>query len=190
MKLRSSSNFLLIVLCFLVIWVTSTTLFAQSEADHIRVLGQYFNGQTETPVDNGRIDILTDTYAIEVEWAAKWKNSIGQALWYSLQTGKMPGIVLLVKNPEDRRHLIRLQSTVDHNGLGDRIRVWAFPEDFPGVTVGPPPIAPNEDPSLTHWLNISSDKRHNATCEQNFGRTKNGRYCTADEGEPCGRCGG
>ena len=29
---------------------------------------------------NGRVDIVTDEYAIEVEWANNWKHSIGQAL--------------------------------------------------------------------------------------------------------------
>jgi hypothetical protein len=190
MTLLSSSNNLRKLLWLLLLSVVPTVIGAQSEADHIRVLGEFFGGRTEQYVDNGKIDILTDTHAIEVEWANKWKNSIGQSLWYGLQTGKSPGIILLVKTPQDRRHLIRLQTTIDHNGLGDQIRVWAYPEDFPGLTVAPPPIAPNDDPSLTHWLNLSSKKRHNSSCEKNYGRTKNGRYCRADEGEACGICGG
>jgi endonuclease YncB( thermonuclease family) len=39
------------------------------------------------------------------------------------------------------------------------------------------------------WLNTSSNARHNSSCRW-FGKTKRGRYCGADEGKPCGDCGG
>ena len=40
-----------------------------------------------------------------------------------------------------------------------------------------------------YWLNTSSDVRHNERCEH-FQKTKRGRLCKADEGKPCGLCGG
>ena len=40
-----------------------------------------------------------------------------------------------------------------------------------------------------YWLNTKSYKRHNRSCRW-FGNTKNGRYCTKDEGSACGICGG
>ena len=40
-----------------------------------------------------------------------------------------------------------------------------------------------------YWLNTKSYKRHNSSCRY-FGNTKNGRYCTKDEGSACGICGG
>ncbi|MTB51322.1 hypothetical protein [Lewinella sp. W8] len=191
MKLLSSSNYrqkILCLLCFCA--VALTTIRAQSEADHIRVLGEHFQGATEVHVENGRIDILTKTHAIEVEWASKWKNSIGQALWYAQQKNVKAGIILLLKERKDLEHFYKLTSTLSYAGLSDLVTVMVYPDQFPGLTVGPPPIAPNDDHTLTHWLNLSSNKRHNASCEQNFGRTKNGRYCRADEGVACGRCGG
>lgn len=51
------------------------------------------------------------------------------------------------------------------------------------------PVAGDSDPALTHWLNLNGNVRHNSTC-RNFKNTKNGRMCTADEGRPCGLCGG
>ncbi len=39
------------------------------------------------------------------------------------------------------------------------------------------------------WLNLSSGVRHNAECKH-YGKTSRGKYCTADEGKPCGMCGG
>ena len=41
----------------------------------------------------------------------------------------------------------------------------------------------------THWLNTSSNVRHNSRC-QYFKNTKRGRACGDDEGKPCGTCGG
>jgi len=51
------------------------------------------------------------------------------------------------------------------------------------------PARPSETAALTHWLNTNSDARHNSSCKW-YGKTKHGRYCTADEGKPCGECGG
>ena len=39
------------------------------------------------------------------------------------------------------------------------------------------------------WLNTSSGVRHNAACKH-FAKTKRGKYCDADDGRPCGICGG
>ncbi len=39
------------------------------------------------------------------------------------------------------------------------------------------------------WLNTSSGVRHNQTCEH-YGKTSRGKYCDAEEGKPCGQCGG
>ncbi|WP_197529797.1 S1/P1 nuclease [Botrimarina mediterranea] len=42
---------------------------------------------------------------------------------------------------------------------------------------------------LSHWINTKSGSRHNRSCKW-YGKTKEGRYCTANEGHPCGQCGG
>ena len=86
-------------------------------------------GKMEAPVENGRVDVLTGTHAIEVEFAAKWKNALGQSLWYALQTGKVAGIVLVIEDEKrDRGHLIRLGAVIEANKLP--IRVWVWPDDF------------------------------------------------------------
>ena len=40
-----------------------------------------------------------------------------------------------------------------------------------------------------HWLNTSSNVRHNESCEH-FKNSKKGRLCRPDEGKACGICGG
>jgi hypothetical protein len=58
--------------------------------------------------DDSRIDIETDTTSFEVEWSYKWKEAIGQSLFYAIQTGKEPGIILLQKGePEDKVNFLR-----------------------------------------------------------------------------------
>lgn len=80
-------------------------------------------GRTEVTLPDGsRCDILTEEYAIEVDWAHKWPEAVGQSLWYAYQTNKKPGIVLIVKTDNDRKHLLRLRSLIEHRKLD--IRVW------------------------------------------------------------------
>lgn len=65
-------------------------------------LAQELGGEAEHPIQDregaGRVDILTDDLAIEVEWAktTKAKESISQATRYALATGRKPAIVFLV----------------------------------------------------------------------------------------------
>ena len=53
------------------------------------------HGKLEVVIPGGRIDILTDDHAIEVDWAKKWKEGVEQCLRYSRGTGKRPGLVLI-----------------------------------------------------------------------------------------------
>lgn len=119
-------------LCFSFLFTLS--LNAQSESDYSDQVNQYyFHGKREVHVKGGRIDILTDEYAIEVERAHKWKNAIGQALWYGQQENVKPGIVLLVLEPAEYKYLQMLNSTLNYAGIADKIRVWQYPADFKAV---------------------------------------------------------
>lgn len=68
--------------------------------------------------DMSRVDCLTDTHAIEVEFAPKWKESIGQALFYSIKTNRKPGIVVIIENPKsDAKHIKRLRTVIEEYGI-------------------------------------------------------------------------
>ncbi len=102
----------------------------KGEAWYQERIAAALKGKREAKVENGRVDVLTKTHAIEVERASGWKQAIGQALWYAFQTGKEAGIVLIVEDEKrDRAHAIRLGSVIDANKL--RIKVWLWPDDFP-----------------------------------------------------------
>lgn len=75
-------------------------------------------GQVEVVLpDQTRCDCLTSTHAIEFDFGKKWAEAIGQSLYYSLQTGKRAGIVLIIETESDRKFWIRLNSTVEHFNL-------------------------------------------------------------------------
>lgn len=68
-------------------------------------------GVTEYTLDDKtRVDCLTDEYAIEFDFAPKWAEAIGQALYYGLKTNRKPGVVLIMEHPEkDERYLKRIK---------------------------------------------------------------------------------
>lgn len=74
--------------------------------------------------DKTRVDCLTCEYAIEFDFAEKWTEAVGQALYYSLKTGKRPGIVLIMENRKDKKYLHRLQTLTERHN----IRLWIIHE--------------------------------------------------------------
>ena len=65
------------------------------EREWMLALSSQLHGVTEYSIKMGRIDILTKTDAIEVDYFHKWHESIGQALHYSFETKRRPTIALI-----------------------------------------------------------------------------------------------
>lgn len=59
--------------------------------------------------DMTRVDCLAKDYAIEFDFAKKWAESIGQALYYSKLTGKKPAVTLILTAPTDYRYVKRVE---------------------------------------------------------------------------------
>ena len=82
------------------------------------------HGRAEVTLpDRTRCDCLTATHAVEVDFAPKWTEAIGQSLYYALQTGRRAGIVLIIEREQDRKCWIRLNSVIMHYKLP--IDTWA-----------------------------------------------------------------
>jgi hypothetical protein len=83
--------------------------------------------------DRTRVDCLTDEYAVEVDFAAKW--AVGQALYYGLATGRKPAVLLIIERPADKKHLERIKAVSEKTG----ITVWTISTEDLGsaVTTGP-----------------------------------------------------
>ena len=60
--------------------------------------------------DRTRVDCLTDEYAIEIDFAKKWAESVGQSLYYAEMTEKKPAIALIVDDTKkDKKRMNRLK---------------------------------------------------------------------------------
>ncbi|MBI5453043.1 MAG: hypothetical protein HY956_00275 [Deltaproteobacteria bacterium] len=70
--------------------------------------------------DKTRVDCLTGEYAVEVDFASKWAEAVGQSLYYAEMTGRRPGVLLILEDEGDLRHLERLVVLAKRFG----IQVW------------------------------------------------------------------
>ena len=71
--------------------------------------------------DGTRCDILTSSYAIEVDFAKKWAEAIGQSLNYAMHTGKSPAVALIVLSSSDNKYVERVRKISSRYGLGIKI---------------------------------------------------------------------
>lgn len=78
----------------------------QTEVEWSAELATRINGEAEHRLPDGsRVDILTDTHAIEVEWSDKWPEAIGQAAYYAMATDREPCVWLLLRGRFDEDYL-------------------------------------------------------------------------------------
>ncbi len=76
-----------------------------------------FGGDMEYVLfDKTRVDCLTKEYAIEVDFAKKWAEGIGQSLYYAEVTGKKPAIGV-ISGDGDEKYLDRIRRVGDKFGI-------------------------------------------------------------------------
>ena len=114
---------------FIILGVT-VLLSSPAWAKHIH-LEKYYqekwcaekSGKVEVVLpDSTRCDCLTKSHAIEFDFGPKWAESIGQSLYYSIQTGNKAGIALILEKPSDYKYWIRLNTVIRENNL--KIDTW------------------------------------------------------------------
>lgn len=87
-------------------------------------------GQMEVIMsDKTRCDCLTATHAVEIDFAGKWAEAIGQSLHYARLTGKYPGIVLICRGKKDRNNIARARLTTDFY-IFLNIKIWTINCNF------------------------------------------------------------
>lgn len=98
------------------------------ERDYQKYWCDKHGGQLEYRLEDGtRVDCLTRDFAVEVEFAHKWAEAIGQSLFYGRMTDRRPGIVLIMREKGDERFLKRLRKVAGDDG----IKVWTVkPHDL------------------------------------------------------------
>ena len=77
------------------------------EKDWTDALAKEMNGQSEVQVDRGRVDVMTDTYAIEIDFLKKWHEGLGQAIHYGDESIRIGVLALIDGNRahQDLEHL-------------------------------------------------------------------------------------
>ena len=88
-----------IILISLIVLLVSMPAYSKrmfAEAEYQNYWCSNHNGITEYELkDFTRVDCLTETQAIEFDFANKWAECIGQSLHYGLMTHKQPACVLI-----------------------------------------------------------------------------------------------
>lgn len=98
---------------------------ATHESAWSSALAATLSGRTEVPVPNGRIDVLTEHYAIEVDRLDKWHEGIGQAAHYSQATGKTACLALIIdvnRWPLDETTVSKLR-TIEQTALSRGVKL-------------------------------------------------------------------
>lgn len=77
------------------------------EKDWTEALTEKLNGQSEVQVDRGRVDVMTDSYAIEIDFFKKWHEGLGQAIHYGSESTRIGVLALIDENSirPDLKHL-------------------------------------------------------------------------------------
>ncbi len=123
------------LLIFLILFLCSASFASEPknhkyfEKDYQKVWCDKHCGSIEVILpDRTRVDCVTATHAIEFDFAPKWAESIGQALYYGEVLQKQPGIVLIIENLEkDQKYINRVKTVAVKNG----ITLWLmYPEDM------------------------------------------------------------
>ena len=177
-------------------------------------------GKEESVTALGRVDILTEEYAVEIDYARNYREGIRQALQYAGETGRRPGIALIIDGKGDSFYNL-IQAKIICNK--EKIKFWLINE-YVGVSdliarkniVSPNiPFFNNSDlnnildekveakASNSESRKISApskleceywlNTKSNVRHNKNcrwFMNTKSGRCCNSDDGRPCGQCGG
>ena len=104
------------LLLLLILSISSFASYAiENEAYYSEKFCNEMSGQSEYVLkDLSRVDCLTDTHAFEVDWAEGMKvyEAIGQSLYYSSETGKLPGILLLIRKENSEKHIRKIREVI------------------------------------------------------------------------------
>lgn len=122
MKKQFSLFFTLVAVILYLFFEKDLSINKQDDAKHDEKYYQTkmcneFGGDMEYVLfDKTRVDCLTKEYAIEVDFAKKWAEGIGQSLYYAEVTGKKPAIGV-ISGDGDEKYLDRIRRVGDKFGI-------------------------------------------------------------------------
>ncbi len=115
-------RFILILLFSLLLMGCSTHTKKKYHEKHYQtLLCNELSGEMEYILkDRTRVDCLTDEYAIEIDFAKKWAEGIGQSLYYAHMTGRKPAVGFIMNSEKDKRYFKRI------NTLAQKYKIKIF----------------------------------------------------------------
>lgn len=91
--------FILIFFVFFLFVSPSYATRLHYEKEYNVIFCDYMGGKREVSLsDRGRVDCVTASEAIELDFSDKWAEGIGQALYYAIMTNKSPAVALIIEN--------------------------------------------------------------------------------------------
>ena len=119
------------ILLLITLLLFSVTMFSQKrqrESYYQQKFADIVGGKREVVLeDRTRVDIVTDTHAIEVDFGEKWAESIGQALHYEGMTKKRAGVLLVLDIAKEERFLDRLMGVAAKHDID--VWIWDWRSD-------------------------------------------------------------
>jgi len=114
------------ILIVIVLLLASLVSYSQQLERYYRNgFATIMKGQQEVRLPNRRVvDIVTDTFAIEVEFANKWTQSIGQSLDYAKTLNKKAGILIIIEGIKTDKYVTELMDFIVFYHLP--IKVWVM----------------------------------------------------------------
>ena len=104
------------------------------ERDYQRALCAGMRTEVLLPNAGGRADCSNDTHIIEVDWADKFKEGVGQVLTYAMKSNLIPGLILICRRSEASclQHALNAEETL--SAIGFEAVVWRCGHDARSLT--------------------------------------------------------
>lgn len=122
MKKQFSLFFTLVAVILYLFFEKDLSINKQEDAKHdekyyqTKMCNEFGGDMEHVLFDKTRVDCLTKEYAIEVDFAKKWAEGIGQSLYYAEVTGKKPAIGV-ISGDGDEKYLDRIRRVGDKFGI-------------------------------------------------------------------------
>jgi hypothetical protein len=87
------------------------------ESHWSEALAAALGGQTEVSTQHGRIDVVTDKFAIEVDRLAKWHEAIGQAIHYAHTSQKRAAAAIIILPTDTLEKIPLIEETCISKGI-------------------------------------------------------------------------
>ncbi len=108
------------ILLFLIFSISAVVIFKKEAGAHDELVHQValcsgMEMEIFIPESGTKVDCVSNTHAIEVDFSNKWAAAIGQSLHYASMLEKKPGIVLICKKTTTEKTCVKHSYLVEQS---------------------------------------------------------------------------